>query len=292
MIDKLIIDGENIELSEKDTFPYQYKFSTAKTHTVKYALSDTNEIAAGAFKDCKNMTKVTFPPEITMIKREAFRNCSKLDNVIIPTTIEYIGPKVWDGCTSLNTLTFEATVPPTNYATLPDNCTVFIPNDSKYVEAEGTLDPDNVIYYSKTEYNMYEEVEARNIDNSKTYYYDNWTSIGDNDRTVELKNKKPIESIDFEQSTINTSIANGDSIVDLNYTITPSDATNTALYFFHSGSGNAEYYDEDPNTVYKDFLKDGKGTIQVRVTSAGNAESFTIYAESGANAKCSVKGIK
>ena len=64
MINKLIIDGANITLGEEDKIPYTYTFSTSKTHTVKFALDNTNEICAEAFKNCTNLTKINFPPQI------------------------------------------------------------------------------------------------------------------------------------------------------------------------------------------------------------------------------------
>ena len=81
MINKLIIDDKQIELTEKDKFPYTYSFSTAKSHKVRFAIDDTNEICAESFKNCTHLTKITFPSQISMIKRRAFENCSRLSIV-------------------------------------------------------------------------------------------------------------------------------------------------------------------------------------------------------------------
>lgn len=282
MIDKLIIDGANIELNENDKIPYTYNFSTAKTHTVKYALSDTNEISAGAFANCTYMTKVSFPPEIKMIKRRAFENCSRLNNVVIPKTIEYIGTNVWNGCTSLKEIRFEATTPPDNYAEIPKGCKVFIPNDSKYELVEGELDPDNNIYYSKTEYNLYNEVPNRLLESGKEYYVDKWVNVAPNDVTIEEKNRIPITDIELETSNIVTNVAGEtDKILTINYKIKPENATNRKLYFFES---NPQY-----STIkILDTEKEGEILITCKANSASN-NTFTIYAESGVNNKFTVQ---
>ena len=78
MINKLIIDGNNVELNESSKMPYTHTFQQAETHVVKFGLDNTNEICAYAFKDCSNLTKIEIPETIEMLKRGAFMNCSKL----------------------------------------------------------------------------------------------------------------------------------------------------------------------------------------------------------------------
>lgn len=282
MIDKLIIDGNNIELTEKDKMPYTYAFSTAKVHTVKYALSDTDEISAGAFANCSYMTKVKFPPEIKMIKRRAFENCVRLNNVVIPKTIEYIGANVWNGCTSMTEMTFEATTPPSNSSAIPAGCKVYIPNDSKYVEVTGKLDPDTTQYYSKTEYNMFNAVPANMLEDGKTYYKDNWTTIAPNDVTIEEKNRIPIEDIEVESTniTVNVKTENGENVIlPIEYKIMPENATNRKLYFISS----------NPNGFVKILDDTKEGELLLECTY--NQVSFTdinIYAESGVNVKLTI----
>lgn len=287
MIDKLIIDGVNIELTEKDKMPYNYNFSTAKTHTVKYALSDTNEISAGAFANCTYMTKVKFPPEIKMIKRRAFENCSSLNNVIIPATIEYIGANVWDGCKSMTEISFESTTPPSNFAKLPAGCKAFIPNDSKYSLVEGDFDLDNEIYYERTFYNMYNEVPKTLIDINdpeKKYYRDNWTVIADNSITIEEKNRIPVDDIQFDQNTFTTNVA-GDknTILTVKYKIMPENATNRQLYFTAVNNNSA--------IQIIDTEKEGEILIECQANKTASAD-FRVYAESGINTKFTVNTIK
>lgn len=276
MIDKLIIDDNKIELTQKDTMPYTYAFSTAKTHTVKYAISDTDEISAGAFANCSYMTKVKFPPEIKMIKRRAFENCVRLNNVTIPETIEYIGADVWTGCSGMTEMHFESDVPPTNYAEMPSQCKVYIPNESKYVEATRPLSPDTVQYYSKTNYGMYQEVPARLLNETDIYYYDNWTSIAPNSQTIEEKNRIPITGLDFVDTNITTTV--GDRLT-LKYVITPENATNRKVYFFD---------DKDGTGAIQMIDTEVEGEIIIDALRAGTV-NFTIYSESGASSKCSVR---
>lgn len=289
MIDKLIIDNNNIELSEKDKFPYNYQFSTAKTHNVKYALSETNEISAGAFSNCAYMTNVKFPPEITMIKRRAFENCSRLNNITIPKTIQYIGANVWDGCTGMKEIHFEHTGEPgseipSNFSEMPANCVVYIPNDSKYIKVEKdeygknmNMNPDSVDYYTKTKYNMYEYVSPRLLNDNDEYYYDAWTSIAPNNQTVEEKNKIPINSVDFET----TSSVTGIGELLLKYSITPSNATNRQLYFFSSLESEAIKIKDD--TV--------EGELLLECNSPAST-TITVYAESGASAFCNIRVVQ
>ena len=177
MIDKLIVDNENIELTEKDTLPYNYNFTTAQTHTVKYALSGDNidRIEAEAFKGCSYMTKVKFPKEIKKIMRRAFEDCVRLDNVVIPSTIEYVGANVFNGCTGMKALHFEGTVPPATWdSEIPAQCTVFVPNDNKYELATKPLTPDTTIYYTKSEFNQFSYAPGRTLvdDEAHEYYVD------------------------------------------------------------------------------------------------------------------------
>lgn len=288
MIDKLIIDDAQIELDEKASLPYTYQFSTAKTHTVKYALSDTDEISASAFANCTYMTKVKFPPEIKMIKRRAFENCVRLNNVTIPETIKYIGANVWNGCTGMTEMHFEGTTPPDNYAEIPAGCVVYIPNDSKYVKVEQdengnnlNMNPDAVKYYTKTFYNMYNEVAANLIEKSGTeYYYDQWTNVAPNEVTIEEKNRIPLTSINFEQNSIRTT--KGSTII-LKHEIVPENATNKQIYFVNSEGEKSPIQIVDTSVP---------GEIMIQCNEfMGGMTTISIYAESGISSSCSVRSV-
>lgn len=278
MINKLIIDGAQIQLNEDDKIPYLYTFATSKTHTVKFALDDTNEICAEAFKNCTNLTKINFPEQIKMIKRRAFENCSRLDNVIIPANIEYIGANVFDGCTSLKEMKFEATTPPQNYSEIPSQTTCYIPTGTKYSKVE-TLDPDNEIYYRKSWFNQYTEVVGANLklDGSEEYYKDNWVSIAPNYQTVEEKDRKPVDTIEFEFNSFRVTDPSQEYIT-FTYTLVPEDTTNPAIYFKTSNEYLFELVEgtNTPNQVtFKIFNRNGVGDIFA-------------YAESGTWSKTNV----
>jgi hypothetical protein len=272
MINKLIVDGMQIQLSEDDKIPYTYTFATSKTHTVKFALDETNEICAEAFKNCSNLTKINFPSQIKLIKRRAFENCSRLNNVVIPETIEYIGANAFDGCTSLSEMQFLAATPPQNYCEFPSNTICYIPTDSKYSKAEN-LDPDNEIYYKKSWYNQYTEVVGANLklDGSEEYYKDNWVSIAPNNQTVEEKDRKPVDSIEFEIQTTRVTDPTV-QYVTFTYTLTPEDTTNTNIYFQSSN--------EFVLNIVEDFSKPNQVTVEVAQRN-GVADIYA-YAESGA----------
>ena len=280
MINKLIIDGVQTELGENDKIPYTYTFATAKTHNVKFALDGTNEISAEAFKNCANLTKINFPSQIKMIKRRAFENCTRLNNVVIPSTIEYIGANAFDGCTGLDEITFEAATPPQNFCEFPSHTNCFIPNDSKYLLAE-TLDPDNVIYYSKTFYNQYNEVIGKNLDLSGNtpYYYDAWTSIAPNHQTIEEKNRRPVDNLEFTESSRRVTDPEVKQIV-LSYTISPADATNQSIYF------KVQEGREAMMSIVEDFSVPGE--IIVNLADRNGNGDIIAYAESGVWSKVNI----
>lgn len=298
MIDKLIIDGSQITLTEKDTLPYTYMFTQLGTHTVKYGLTDTDEVSASAFANCTNMTSVKFPKEITKIKRKAFQNCSKLNNVVIPATIKYIGANVWDGCTSLDNMTFEATTPPENYSEVPAKCKVYIPDDSKYLMATSynDLDPDTTDYYTRSAYNQYSYVPARNIkDDGTYYYYDAWTSVAPNAQTIEQKNRIPISRLQFAQQSVNMSRydkeKNPVATTIVLYSILPADATNRKIYVY----SDKDYSDltpkqlEDREYVAMVFDDTVEGELIIAAGTKTGVVTLSIYSESGAYDKLTVR---
>ena len=274
----MIIDGVQVQLSEEDKIPYTYSFATSKTHSVKFALDQTDEICAEAFKNCSNLTKINFPPQIKLIKRRAFENCSKLDNVVIPSTIEYIGANAFDGCGGLNEIKFEAMTPPDNYCEFPSHTVCYIPTGSKYSKVE-TLDPDNDIYYKKSWYNQYSEVAGANLkfDGSEEYYKDNWVSIAPNYQTLEEKDRKPVTNLEFEFSSERVTDPNLTQIT-LTYTVTPEDTTNPNIYF---KTGN-EYL----LTVVEDFSQPNK--VIINVANRNGVTDVFAYAESGVWAKTNI----
>lgn len=289
MIDKLIIDSNSkITLTDADKFPYTYSFSEPKTHKVNYALSGKGEISQSAFANCEFMTSVKFPKEVISIKRRAFENCSRLNNVVIPETLRYIGPNVWDGCSSMTKMTFENPNPDseetgiTNFSEIPAKCKVFIPNDSKYeaVPLGEKLTPDTVKYFTKTDYNMYNEVPARLLNTTTQYYRDRWEKIGiPNNQTVEMKNEIPVEKIEFESQSIiiNKTAGSETTRTTITYKITPENATNKKLYLFCDKASPVA------KVIYPETTEfdGGEGRIIFESGSSTGNVRYDLYAESG-----------
>ena len=288
MIDKLIIDDEKIQLTDTDKIPYTHTFSTAKTHIVKYGLSETDEISANAFANCTNMVSIKFPKEITSIKRNAFENFVRLNNVHIPSTIKYIGANAWKGCTGMTTMTFEDSTPPTSYAEIPSKCKVYIPNDSKYEPIAYTdIQPDLEQYYERTEYNMYKEVASRLMHDGGEYYRDKWTGVAPNSQTIEEKNKVEISGLDFVDkngtlipSDTQTNVKLGEQFT-IYYKILPEDATNRKIYVFNGTDENGKLTKKEDSTVT--ILEDDKveGEIICYASRTGAKTNIRIYSESG-----------
>ena len=145
MINKLIVDGQNITLNESTQFPFTYTFSKAGVHNVRVGLDMTDEVCAYAFKDCSDLTKVTFPSKIENIKRYAFENCTSLKSIDLPDTIKYVGPGTFDGCIALSEINFAHTTPPQFYSELTAGTKCFVPDGHKFVLAEGELKKDGKV---------------------------------------------------------------------------------------------------------------------------------------------------
>ena len=94
-------------------------------------------IAKEAFKDNKNITKLSIESGITAIGNSAFQNCSKLWMIGLPNTLKTIGSNVFNNCSDLRHISCAVTSPAN---LLPDNLpgndannmvTLYVPNKSK-----------------------------------------------------------------------------------------------------------------------------------------------------------------
>ena len=61
-------------------------------------------ISAGAFSNCRSLTRVTIPNSVTNIGDSAFSGCWSLDNVVIPDGVVSIGCNAFDSCNSLSSV--------------------------------------------------------------------------------------------------------------------------------------------------------------------------------------------
>lgn len=67
-------------------------------------------IGEGAFAYCSDLTSVTLPASIEMIKSEAFYYCSALTNVIIPPAVRGINDKAFMYCSKLESISMPETL--------------------------------------------------------------------------------------------------------------------------------------------------------------------------------------
>ena len=63
--------------------------------------SSVTKIAAGAFKDCAKLKKITIPDSVEVIEKEAFANCSALKSVSLSSNVKEIGEKAFYHCGAL-----------------------------------------------------------------------------------------------------------------------------------------------------------------------------------------------
>ena len=69
-----------------------------------------NEMAAGVFYGCSNITSVTLPNTITEIPFNTFYNCTGLTNVTMPSALTSIGSSAFYGCTALTFVSLPASL--------------------------------------------------------------------------------------------------------------------------------------------------------------------------------------
>ena len=288
MINKIIIDGQNVELTEESQVPFKYTFSQAKTHEVEIGLDTTDEIPAEAFKDCVRLTYISLPEEIHMIKRSAFKNCSRLPKMVLGSTIEYVGKEAFDGCDALVDLTIERQTPPDWYCTLPNHTNVYVPDGSKYklVENFDTIDQTgNTEYYEKavitnskrksTEYGAYKVIDDVTMMTAEgTYFYNNWAKIGDNNHIIEEKDRIPIEDIKILNNGVEDTVINirkGD-ILRLSYVLLPEDNTNHHIYWLTSVDGEHVVNDDPTSDLIFEVEPDTgeAGTVDIKINKTGN----------------------
>ena len=282
MINKLVVDGQNITLNESTILPFTYTFSTAGVHNVRVGLDNTNEICAYAFKDCENLTNVVSIPErITMIKRNAFENCSNLVKFNVPSSIEYVGPNVFDGCISLKELKFNTNTPPRFFSNLSDNTTCYIPDGSKFIKVEDNSElvkDGSVQYYEKNILGGYEEVDFEALDDNGEYYYDNWTTVHDHYNTVEERFRVKPTQIEFLDNGVATTLYGdidaGEEGDIFPHHIIPENSTNSNIFLFSTNEKILQIDQTGHFTTYAGLL----GNANVNVCICTEPDYYGTYA--------------
>ena len=282
MINKLVVDGQNITLNESTILPFTYTFSTAGVHNVRVGLDNTNEICAYAFKDCENLTNVVSIPErITMIKRNAFENCSNLVKFNVPSSIEYVGPNVFDGCISLKELKFNTNTPPRFFSNLSDNTTCYIPDGSKFIKVEDNSElvkDGSVQYYEKNILGGYEEVDFEALDDNGEYYYDNWTTVHDHYNTVEERFRVKPTQIEFLDNGVATTLYGdidaGEEGDIFPHHMIPENSTNSNIFLFSTNEKILQIDQTGHFTTYAGLL----GNANVNVCICTEPDYYGTYA--------------
>ena len=84
-------------------------YPCGKTATAYTIPSSVTSIRSYAFKNCENLTSVTFEEgsKCTSIGSSAFYYCRSLTSITIPTSVTSIGSVAFSWCTSLTSITFE-----------------------------------------------------------------------------------------------------------------------------------------------------------------------------------------
>jgi hypothetical protein len=67
-------------------------------------------VPQGLFKDCINLTNVTFSDGIVGINENAFEGCTGLTSIEMPTTLQYISKEAFKGCTQLTKIDLKSRI--------------------------------------------------------------------------------------------------------------------------------------------------------------------------------------
>ncbi|MBQ6209931.1 MAG: leucine-rich repeat domain-containing protein [Prevotella sp.] len=77
---------------------------TIKTFEELRFFKGLTSISDNAFYNCKSMTSINLPDNVSIIGNTAFRNCINLTSIAIPNSVATIGGSVFAGCTALTSI--------------------------------------------------------------------------------------------------------------------------------------------------------------------------------------------
>ncbi len=86
-----------------------YFFGSANNSSVpaslkRVAVTKANNVGAGAFLDCVNLSVIELEDGITAIGHSAFKGCTGLTEMELPLSVTNVGTKAFEGCSSLESI--------------------------------------------------------------------------------------------------------------------------------------------------------------------------------------------
>lgn len=126
-IDDAAFAGNN-DIKQVVNWSYQVRYYvmgdkwTPDTESLTSCSSVYTSIGKYAFKNCVNLTHITFPKTLLYINECAFAGCSSLTSISFPSAVKTIGSRAFEGCTSLSTVTVHRETPITITNDVFPNC--------------------------------------------------------------------------------------------------------------------------------------------------------------------------
>ncbi|WP_231480241.1 leucine-rich repeat domain-containing protein [Prevotella sp. P6B4] len=187
---KLIIPNTfKLDEADEDSYSVTEIALTSDTHFDRAAvdtlyISDgIKTIAAGAFKDCTNLSELKLPSKLETIGANAFQNCENLQKIWLPASLKTIGSKAFNGC-KLTRVCTETTLTINKDVFSQYSAFLFVPTGTSVKGVTGWGDFARV-------YDGYYMGETT-PNNDKTYIY---LKQKNNDRTAVLLASKTSEPI-------------------------------------------------------------------------------------------------
>lgn len=97
-----------LTISGKGKMPKTMKFEKNKKIKKVVIKKGVTSVSESAFKDCKNLKKVSIPNTVTEIGRHSFQNTG-IKKIVIPSSVKKIGIEALYGCDSLKKITMPGT---------------------------------------------------------------------------------------------------------------------------------------------------------------------------------------
>lgn len=120
VFEKIIADGQEIDLEQLNQDGGHYAFGSTGEHSVIYTYKQKTQIPQGAHAYNEKMTKynsqtngeLIIPNGIKKVCEDAFLNAKGFNTIVIPSTVEELEASAFRGITNLNAVTIYAPVPP------------------------------------------------------------------------------------------------------------------------------------------------------------------------------------